>query len=159
LPLASSDPSSPRARRTSAKTISKSARRSPANVFAVVADVRNDPQWHTDILKAQLTSGTLVANGTTFTTRFKPFVGLSEGTGIVTAYEPPHRFVVEERMGKFEPKTILIIDPDGSGSQITRRVEMEPAGLLRLVTPFMGGMMRKQATGFLANLKRVLEAG
>jgi uncharacterized protein YndB with AHSA1/START domain len=137
----------------------ESIARSPADVFTFVADVRNDPQWHTDILEAQLTSGTLVANGTTFTTRFKPFMGLSQGTGIVTAYEPPHRFVIEERMGKFEPKTILIIEPDGSGSQITRRVEMEPAGLLRLVAPFMGGMMRRQAAGFLANLKRVLEAG
>jgi uncharacterized protein YndB with AHSA1/START domain len=137
----------------------ESIARSPADVFTFVADVRNDPQWHTDILEAQLTSGRLVANGTTFTTRSKPFMGLSEGTGIVTAYEPPHRFVIEERMGKFEPKTILIIEPDGSGSQITRRVEMEPAGLLRLVAPFMGGMMRRQAAGFLANLKRVLEAG
>jgi uncharacterized protein YndB with AHSA1/START domain len=137
----------------------ESIARSPADVFTFVADVRNDPQWHTDILEAQLTSGTLVANGTTFTTRFKPFMGLSQGTGIVTAYEPPHRFVIEERMGKFEPKTILIIEPDGGGSQITRRVEMEPAGLLRFVAPFMGGMMRRQAAGFLANLKRVLEAG
>lgn len=137
----------------------ESIARSPADVFAFVADVRNDPQWHTDILEAQLTCGTSVANGTTFTTRFKPFMGLSEGTGVVTAYEPPRRFVVQERMGKFEPKTILIIEPDGSGSQITRRVEMEPAGLLRLVAPFMGGTMRKQAAGFLANLKRVLETG
>ena len=137
----------------------ESIARSPADVFAFVADVRNDPQWHTDVLKAELTSGTLVADRTTFTLRFRPFMGLSEGTGIVTAYEPPHRFVVEERMGKFEPKIILIIEPDVAGSQISRRVELEPAGLLRFMAPLIGGMMRKQNAGFLANLKRVLETG
>jgi hypothetical protein len=52
-------------------------------VFAFVADVH--PRWHTDVLEAQLTSGTVVADGTTFTIRFKPFMGMSEGTGIVTA--------------------------------------------------------------------------
>jgi hypothetical protein len=36
---------------------------------------------------------------------------------------------------------------------------MEPAGLLRFTAPFMGGMMRNQNPSFLANLKRVLEAG
>jgi hypothetical protein len=87
-----------------------------------VADVRNDPRWHTDVLEAQLTSGTVVAEGTTFTIRFRPFMGMSEGTGIVTVYEQPHRFVIEERMGKFEAKIILIIEPNFAGSQITRRV-------------------------------------
>ena len=120
----------------------KSIARSPADVFAFVADVRNDPHWHTDVLEAQLISGTVVAEGTTFTIRFKPFMGLSEGTGIVTVYEQPHRFVMEERMGKC--------------SQIARRVETEPAGLLRFTAPLMGGMMRNQNAGFLANLKRVL---
>ena len=134
----------------------KSIARSPADVFAFVADVRNDPHWHTDVLEAQLISGTVVAEGTTFTIRFKPFMGLSEGTGIVTVYEQPHRFVMEERMGKFESKIILVIEPNTAGSQITRRVETESAGLLRFTAPFMGGMMRNQNAGFLANLKRVL---
>lgn len=77
-----------------------------------MADVRNDPRWHTDVLEAQLTSGTVVAEGTTFTIRFRPFMGMSDA----------HRFVIEERMGKFEAKIILIIEPNFAGSQITRRV-------------------------------------
>jgi len=36
---------------------------------------------------------------------------------------------------------------------------MQPVGLLRLIAPFMGSMMRKRNAGFLANLKSVLEAG
>jgi hypothetical protein len=34
---------------------------------------------------------------------------------------------------------------------------MEPQGVMRVMAPFMGGMMRKRNAGFLANLRRVLE--
>jgi hypothetical protein len=34
---------------------------------------------------------------------------------------------------------------------------MEPQGVIRVMAPFMGGMMRKRNAGFLANLRRVLE--
>ncbi len=60
---------------------------------------------------------------------------------------------------KLEPSTILSVEAEGSGSRITRRIEMEKApGLMRLMAPFMGGMMRKRNAAFLANhLKHVLE--
>jgi uncharacterized protein YndB with AHSA1/START domain len=128
-------------------------------VFAFVSDVRNDPQWHTDVLEARLLSGVDVREGATFTTKFKPVMGMTEGTGIVTLYQPPHRVVLDERMGRLAPTTTLTVEPSGAGSRVTRRVEMEPFGLLRLMTPFMGGAMRKRNAGFLANLKRVLEQG
>lgn len=133
--------------------------RSAEEVFAFVSDIRNDPQWHTDMLGASLVSGDTIAEGTTFTTRFKPFMGLSEGMGTVTVFEPPHRVVIVERMGRFEPTVILTVEPDEAGARVTRRLEMEPSGLLRVMAPFMGGVMRKQNAGFLANLKRVLERG
>jgi hypothetical protein len=47
--------------------------------------------------------------------------------------------------------------PDGDGCRVTRRIEMEPQGLMRVMAPFMGGMPRSSNAGFLANLKRVLE--
>lgn len=127
-------------------------------VFAFVSDIRNDPQWHTDMLEADYDAPGPLTAGATFRTRFKPFMGLSEGTGIITAYEPPRQVVLTEQMGKFEPVTTLTVQPDGGGSRITRRLDMEPAGMFRLVAPFTGGMARKRNAGFLANLKRVLEA-
>ena len=35
---------------------------------------------------------------------------------------------------------------------------MEPQGLMRVMAPFMGGMMRKRNARFLANLRGVLES-
>jgi uncharacterized protein YndB with AHSA1/START domain len=127
-------------------------------VFAFVADVRNDPQWHTDVLEAEYDSPGQLTTGATFRTRFKPFMGLSEGTGSVTAYEPPRRVVLTQQMGKLEPVLTLTVEPDGGGSRITRRLQMEAVGMLRIVAPFTGGMMRKRNAGFLGNLKRLLEA-
>jgi carbon monoxide dehydrogenase subunit G len=135
----------------------ESIARPAADVFAFVSDVRNDPRWHTDVLEARLIEGSSVAQGSTFAITFKPFMGESEGTVTVSEYQPPNRVVLRSRMGKMKPATILTVAPDGGGSRITRRIEMEATGLLRLMAPFMGGMARKRNAGFLANLKRELE--
>ena len=93
-----------------------------------------------------------------FAIKMKPFMGVSEGTEAVSEYEPPHRVVLKGRMGKLAPTTILTVEPEGQGSRLTRRVEMKPPGMLRVMDPFMKGMAHKQAAGFLENLKQVLEA-
>jgi len=132
--------------------------RAPQDVFNFVADVRNDPQWHTDILEATLSDDRPVGAGSTFAIKFKPFMGQSEGTTTVASYEPPHRVVMTGRMGKMAPTITLTVEPEGAGSRFTRRVEMHAPGLLRIMAPFMGGWMRKHNAGFLVNLKQVLES-
>jgi uncharacterized protein YndB with AHSA1/START domain len=138
---------------------STSIARPADEVFAFASDPRNDPRWHTDILEARLTEGGSVGPGSTFAIRIKPFMGQSEGSVTVSEYEPPRRVVLRGRMGKLTPTVILTVEPEGQGSRFTRRVEMEPPGLLRLMAPFMTGTFRKRNAGFVANLKRVLEAG
>jgi polyketide cyclase/dehydrase/lipid transport protein len=81
------------------------------------------------------------------------------GRGVtVAAYEPPRRLVLGGQMGKMAPTVTQTVEPQGDGSRFTRRVEMEPPGIMRLMAPFMGGTFRKKNAGFVANLKRVLEA-
>lgn len=135
-------------------------RRPADQVFAFVSDIRNDPQWHTDILEAEYdASGPSEPRaGATFRTRFKPFMGQTEGAGTVTEYEPPRRVVLTQQTGNMKPVLTLTVEPDGGGSRITRRLDMEPKGMLRIMAPFTVGMMRKRNAGFLANLRRVLEA-
>jgi carbon monoxide dehydrogenase subunit G len=137
---------------------SESVARPAADVFAFIADVRNDPRWHTDVLEARLTEGESVAEGSTFVIKTKPVMGVSGGTVTVAQYEAPRRVVFDVRMGKMEPTTTMTVAPDGAGCRVTRRIEMEPPGLMRLMAPFMGGMFRKRNVGFLANLKRTLES-
>jgi carbon monoxide dehydrogenase subunit G len=86
-----------------------------------------------------------------------PVVGVSGGTVTVSEYDPPSEIVFDVRMGKLEPTTTFTVVPDGQGCRVTRRIDMEPVGLVRVIAPFMSGMMRKRNVGFLANLRRVLE--
>jgi uncharacterized protein YndB with AHSA1/START domain len=133
--------------------------RPAAEVFAFIADVRNDPRWHTDVLEARLIEGTTVDRGSTFEIKTKPVIGVSAGTVTVSEYDPPRGIVFDVRMGKLEPTTTFTVLPDGDGCRITRRIDIEPLGLMRVMAPFMGGMMRSRNAGFLANLRRVLENG
>ena len=132
--------------------------RSDTEVFAFVADVRNDPRWHTDVLHARLVAGAEVSEGSTFEIETKPVMGISSGTVTVSEYLPPRRVVFRVRMGKLEPKTTFTVTPTSRGCDVTRRVDMEPQGLMRVMGPFMGGMMRKSNAGFLENLRRVLNS-
>ena len=137
---------------------SESIARPAADIFGFIADVRNDPRWHRDVLEARLIEGTTVDKGSTFEIKTKPFMGISGGTVTVSEYDPPSRIVFDVRMGKLKPTTTFTVVPDGRGCRVTRRIDMEPQGLMRVMAPFMGGMMRKRNAGFLANLKRVLES-
>ena len=132
--------------------------RPAAEVFAFIADIRNDPRWHTDVLEARLIEGTTVDRGSTFEIRTKPVMGVSAGTVTVSEYDPPSGIVFDVRMGKLDPTTTFTVVPDGQGCRVTRRIDMVPLGLMRVMAPFMGRMMRNRNAGFLANLRRVLES-
>jgi hypothetical protein len=136
----------------------ESIARPATEVFAFIADVRNDPRWHTDVLEARLINGINVNRDSTFEIGTKPVMGISGGTVTVSEYDPPSRIVFDVRMGKLEPTTTFSVVPDRGGCRITRRIDMEPQGLMRVMAPFMVGMMRRRNAAFLANLKRVLES-
>lgn len=127
------------------------------DVFAFVADPRNDPKWHTDVLEAHRNDEGPVGAGTTYAVRFKPFMGQSEGTITVREYAPPKRVVMDGKMGSMAPTVTLTVEPNGAGSRFTRHVQIPARGLLRILAPLMGPMVRKEADRFLANLKRELE--
>jgi uncharacterized membrane protein len=45
--------------------------RPPAQVFSYIADIRNDPSWHTDVLEVR-SSTDIVGMGTVFNVKVKP---------------------------------------------------------------------------------------
>jgi carbon monoxide dehydrogenase subunit G len=133
--------------------------RSAEEVFAFVSDPCNDPKWHTDVLEVHRTDDGPAGVGTTYATRFKPFMGQSEGTVTVREYAPPQRVVFDGEVGTMAPTITLTVEPDGPGTRFTRHVAIQTRGLLRVLAPLMTPMARKESTRFLANLKRELEAG
>jgi len=63
--------------------VSTTIDRRPSEVFAFVADARNEGRWHTDIIEVSLTGGDGAGAGTTYHVRTKPAMGVSEGAGTV----------------------------------------------------------------------------
>jgi carbon monoxide dehydrogenase subunit G len=132
--------------------------RPPTEVFAFVADVRNDPAWHTDVLDVS-SSTEVVGKGTVFDVKVKPSMGVSEGTMTVTRFEPDTVIEYEGRMGKMAPTVTHVCEAAGEGTRVTRRVVLDPPGIMRLGAPLIRRMIAKDNAGFLANLKQVLESG
>jgi carbon monoxide dehydrogenase subunit G len=131
--------------------------RPPADVLDVVSDIRNDPKWHTDVLEVgSSTDGVEV--GTVFTVKLKPSMGVSGGTMTVARLEPGRLVEFRGRIGEMDPSVTNICDPEGQGTRVTRRVEMQPPGMMRLMTPMIKQRIGKANDGFLANLKRLLES-
>jgi uncharacterized protein YndB with AHSA1/START domain len=130
--------------------------RPPADVFSYIADVRNDPSWHTDVVEVR-SSTDVVGMGTVFDVKVKPSMGVSEGTMTVSRFEPGRLIEFHGRMGKMTPTVTNICEPDAQGTRVTRRVELEPPGVMRVMTPLIKRMIAKSNDGFLANLKRLLE--
>lgn len=137
---------------------SENVARPAEEVFAFIADVRNDPLWHTDVLEARLTNGISVGDGSIFAIETKPFMGICEGTVRISEYDPPNRIVFGVEMGKMRPTTTFTVGPEDGRCRVTRRIDMAPPGVMRLMAPLVGGMARKRNTGFLADLKRVVES-
>ncbi|MFN2486318.1 MAG: SRPBCC family protein [Acidimicrobiia bacterium] len=132
--------------------------RPPSEVFSHVSDVRNDPSWHTDVLDAR-SSTDVVGMGTVFDVKVKPSMGVSEGTMTVSRFEPGRLIEFRGQMGKMAPTVTNVCEPEGGGTRFTRRVEISPPGIMRLMSPLMNRMIGKANEGFLANLKRLLEGG
>jgi uncharacterized protein YndB with AHSA1/START domain len=130
--------------------------RPPAEVFSYIADVRNEPSWHTDVLEVR-SSTDVVGMGTVFNVKVKPSMGVSEGTMTVSRFEPGRLVEYQGRMGRLAPTVTHICEPDPQGTRVTRRVEMVPPGIMRAMSPMMKRMIGKSNDGFLANLKRLLE--
>ena len=130
--------------------------RPPDEVFAFVSDVRNDPVWHTDVREVR-SSSDAVGVGTVFDVKVKPSMGVSEGTMTVSHLEPGRLIRFDGRMGRMSPTVTNICEPGELGTRFTRRVELEPSGLMRAMTPLIRRMIAKSNEGFLANLKQHLE--
>lgn len=131
--------------------------RPSAEVFSYIADIRNDPTWHTDVLEVR-SSTDAVGMGTVFNVKVKPSMGVSEGTMTVSRFEPGRLIEFHGRMGRMAPTVTNICEPDAEGTRVTRRVEMDPPGIMRVMSPLMSRMIGRSNEGFLANLKRLLES-
>jgi uncharacterized protein YndB with AHSA1/START domain len=127
------------------------------DVFDFVQNEANMPAWDSDLIKAERTSPGPMGLGSTFHLDIKPFMGATEGTGEVVGYEPDKKIELQFRMGRMDPHIWHMFEPTAHGTKFSRRVQISPKGVLKLMTPMMGRMMTKRNQQYLSKLKLLLE--
>ena len=132
--------------------------RPAGEVFAYLTDLNNDPKWQETIVEAKYTSEGPVAVGATGVHRAKG-MGMTMDCGWeLTEYEEPRRLGWKFISGPFSGPDGYTLESTPGGTKLTHAAELQPHGLLRLLTPIMGGGFAKQARHDLRTLKRILES-
>ncbi|MCA1840792.1 MAG: SRPBCC family protein [Actinomycetota bacterium] len=127
-------------------------------VFTYVRDEDNVPKWDQDLLAVKRTTEGEFGVGTSFHLDIKPFMGQTEGTGEVIGYDPDKKIEFQFKMGKLQPHVWHLFEASGPGTRFTRVVEIEPPGIMKLMSPMMKAQIRKQNVAYLARLKSLVES-
>jgi uncharacterized protein YndB with AHSA1/START domain len=129
--------------------------RSIEEVFDFVADARNEPTWLPGAIRVEKTTDGPVGQGTRFQ-------GEYARAGIVSLelveFERPScvTFRARSRIVHFDDAVIL--SSEGTGTRLRATMEAYPQGFMKLMTPVMGRVMRRQFEDNWSALKEALEA-
>ena len=127
-------------------------------VFAYVTNVANTPRYASTVIEAQQLSPGPPVEGTTLRMVGK-FLGKKlDTTYRVSAYEPHHVFAYKSIGGPVPQSWRATFEPAPGGTRCTVVVEADAAGVVRLATSALAGMIKRQGDADLSTLKRLLES-
>lgn len=133
-------------------------RRPAQDVFGYLADGTRNPEWRTGVIEIRQTSAGPAA--TYRQVLSGPGGRRIDGDYRVTVFEPPRRLEFEVTAGPARPNgTFELTEGPDQGSTVVRfALDLEPAGLMRLMAPMITRQMRREVAQ-LDSLKAVLESG
>src|SRR6185369_6014355 len=76
----------------------------------------------------------------------------------VVEYTPDVRLAIRGALGPFAARLSYLLEPVGDTTVVTNDVELEPAGLLRLVAPLAVGPVKRSVAANLDVLRQLLES-
>lgn len=133
--------------------------RPPAEVFAYVADARNDPHWCSTVVACEQRVGEAAAPGARYEARHKPtpFHRVMPRSIEIVECDPPRllRSRQEDANGVFH--IVYGVEPTADGARLTQRDAIEwkvPRPVARLAERLF---VRRHIAAQMADLKRLLE--
>jgi uncharacterized membrane protein len=126
-------------------------------VFDAVADERNEPRYNPRLLWVEKISSGPIGRGTRFRAATKTIGRPVEMTIEFTDYQRPRRLGSSTHMPTMEIEGALSFDTVPQGTRMRWSWELQPQGVLRLLTPLITLMGRRQEETMWAGLKRFLE--
>jgi hypothetical protein len=126
-------------------------------VFDFVADERNEPKYNRRMIRAEkLTSGP-VGLGTQWTATIAARGRPIDMTIDVTDYHRPHRLGSVTRMSTARIQGAVAFQRHPAGTRLRWSWDLQPHGVLRVLTPALGALGRRQEQQIWAGLKHYLE--
>lgn len=126
-------------------------------VFDFVADERNEPRFNPRLLWVEKISSGPIGRGTRFRAATKTMRRPVEMTIEFTDYERPRRLASSTHMPTMEIQGALTFEPVPEGTLMRWRWELQPRGVLRLLTPLIARMGQRQEEAIWSGLKQFLE--
>lgn len=131
--------------------------RPPDEVAAFAMEAENDTKWIGGISEARRVTPGPTAVGTRVE-RVASFLGKRiDYVMEVTALEPGRRIVLKSIKSPFPMRVTYSFEPTDEGTRAGVRVEGDPAGFYKLAGAFMAPAVRKNITGDVNRLKKLLE--
>jgi uncharacterized protein YndB with AHSA1/START domain len=127
-------------------------------VFDLVADERNEPLYNPDMTASQKLTDGPIAVGTLFSATSRSFAKPVEMVIEVTAFERPHRLASTTRMEGMVLDGGLTFDTTAGGTRMSWSWSLHPTGPMRLLTPLLAIMGRRNERRIWTGLKHHLES-
>ena len=131
-----------------------------AEVFAFLADARNDPRWCRKVVSVELVSGERPGPGARYAVVHRPVPLRPEREMAMTcaSWAPPERIEWHEDDGTDVFRVTYELEDLGGRTRITQRSHAE-IGAPRVLRPLFRAGIGRDVQGQLRRLKRLLEAG
>ena len=133
-------------------------RRSAEELFAYVADLRNEPKWHVDVASVPADTPPLPVVGASYPVKFKPFMGKSDGRFTAVEVVPGSKIVYDAELAGMKPRITYSVESHPDGARFTRSVDLVVRGPLKVMSPLMSLMVPRRNKVFVSNVKRNLES-
>jgi quercetin dioxygenase-like cupin family protein len=132
--------------------------RPPEEVFAFVADLRNDSRWNSAIDEVRQTSEGPLDVGTTFRTAAHFLGRRFETPEKVTEYEPDRKLSTEVSSGPLRFTGSRIVEGVAGGTRLTLTAEGRSGGFFGIAEPIFARLAARRLETELSKLKDLLEA-
>lgn len=129
----------------------------PEVVFDFLADERNEPRFNPHMLRTELISNGPLGVGTKFRAVVRSMGRPVEMVVDVVGYDRPMRLESVTHLPSADVRGVLTFVPAGSGTRMRWSWDLEPRGLLKLLSPILARLGRGQEAEIWRDLKRHLE--
>jgi hypothetical protein len=126
-------------------------------VFDFVADARNEPRYNPRMLRAEKLSPGPIGPGTRFRDEITSMGRPAEITIEVIGYQRPRRLTNSIHLSTMDMRGGLTFDPVAAGTRMRWAWKLMPRGVLKLLSPVVVRIGRRQEQRVWAGLKRVME--